>query len=79
MPLQELITLFNNNNTHIEIDTVNQKDNGYTDDPNVFTYTILLLSNDDNDIIAAESIDAFSDAEIISVINYFKKIRPLAK
>lgn len=77
--MQELITLFNNNNTHIEIDTVNQKDNGYTDDPNIFTYTILLISNEDNDVIAAESIDAFSDDEIISVINYFKKIRPLAK
>lgn len=77
--MQELITLFNNNNTHIEIDTVNQKDNGYTDDPNIFTYTILLISNEDNDVIAAESIDSFTDDEIISVINYFKKIRPLAK
>lgn len=77
--MQELITLFNNNNTHIEIDTVNQKDNGYTDDPNIFTYTILLISNEDNDVIAAESIDSFTDDKIISVINYFKKIRPLAK
>lgn len=77
--MQELINLFNNSSTHIEIDTINQKDNGYTDDPNAFTYTILLLSNEDNDIIAAESIDTFSDAEIISVVNYFKKIRPLAK
>lgn len=76
--MQELINLFNNSSTHIEIDTVNQKDNGYTDDPNVFTYTILLLSNEDNDVIAAESINAFTDTEITSVINYFKKIRPPA-
>lgn len=69
--MNELIKLFNTNKTHIEIDTINQKENGLTNDPSIFTYTIQLIDNNDNDPIASISIDQFSDKEIKDVIKYF--------
>lgn len=69
--MNELIRLFNTNKTHIEIDTINQKENGLTNDPSIFTYTIQLIDNNDNDPIASISIDQFSDKEIKDVIKYF--------
>lgn len=61
--LEKLISKFNTEETHIEIDTINQFENGTTTDKNAYTYTIYLINNADSEPITQESVDTFSFAE----------------
>lgn len=73
MKLKELITRFNTDETHIEVDVVNQKDNGMSDDASLYSYTVLLVLNDDRyNIFAETSIDVFDNNEIKHTIEYFE-------
>lgn len=72
--MDKLIELFNTDKTHIEIDVVNQYENGKTVNKHDYTYTIHLLNNSDNDSLCAECVESFSQAEIDSVIDYFGSI-----
>lgn len=67
--MDELIKLFNNEMTHIEIDTVNQRDNG--EDHDFYSYTVILLDNKTLEVIDNVSIDNFDREDIEWVKRFF--------
>lgn len=73
--MNELIRIFNDNETHIEIDTVNQKENGMTDNPNIYTYTVLLIDNASGDSIESEVSVRFDEKEIKSIRESFTRAK----
>lgn len=74
--MDTLIRIFNNDRTHIEIDCVNQKDNGTTSDASVYTYTGVLVENATGEIVdgAMVSISSFSGAPVLDIVSYFKEL-----
>ena len=68
--MDELIKLFNNEMTHIEVDTVNQKENGETD-YDFYSYTVMLIENKNSEIIDSVSIDTFDDSDVEWVSKIF--------
>lgn len=70
--MDKLIELFNTDKTHIEIDIINQYENGTTANKHEYTYTIHLVNSSDNDSLCAVSVDNFCQREIDSVIDYFE-------
>lgn len=71
--MKELISRFNTDKTHIEVDAINQKDNGMTNNPSLYSYTILLVLNDERySILAQTSLDLFDQEEIKHAIHYFE-------
>jgi len=71
--MYELIEKYNTDQTHIEIDAVNQKENGTTADGNIYSYTIYLMDNDSGDPINMVSVEKFNSYEVGFVIDYFDK------
>ncbi|MBO0438945.1 hypothetical protein [Candidatus Enterococcus ikei] len=71
--MYELIEIYNTDKTHIEIDTVNQKENGTTTDGNLYSYTIYLTDNESDDPINMVSVEKFNSYEVGFVIDYFDK------
>lgn len=68
--MHELIKEFNTDKTHLEFDTINQYDNGTTDEKNFYTYTVYLIDNKTNyPITGAVSINNFEDDSIQFVRN----------
>lgn len=72
--MEKLISMFNTEKTHIEIDTINQFENGTTTDKNLFTYTIYLINNADGEPIAQGSVNSFSSAETEMIYRNFTHI-----
>lgn len=70
--MEELILLFNNEKTHIEVDCINQKDNGTTKEDNVYTYTVLLICNATGEEIESASVKSFDKKDIKFVTSYFE-------
>ena len=68
--LETLISYFNNKETYIDIITVNQGENSF-DKNGVYSYTLYLMDNEDN-VIVAVSVDKFSTDEIKYAKNVFK-------
>ena len=62
--MKELIELFNDNDTHIEVDTLNQKDNGTTSGADIYSYTVILIDNKTRDNIESVSIRNFDKKDI---------------
>lgn len=73
--MNELIKTFNDNETHIEIDAVNQFENGSTKDRSVYSYTVILLQNETGEQICSVSIDKFDKDDIEFVKKYFNLAR----
>lgn len=71
--MNELIKQFNNAETHVEVDVLNQYENGTTDDRNIFTYTVYIVANKDNKHLATAGVDNFSEKEIKWVITELKR------
>ena len=69
--MEKLIRLFNNKDTHIEVDNENQFENGTTEDKNKYSYTIYLIDNYMKEEIESVSVDMFSDSEVEFVIEKF--------
>ena len=67
--MNELIEKFNNELTHIEIDAINQLENGGKDE---WTYTLLLIDNKTKDTINQISISDFGNAEMSHVRRVFE-------
>lgn len=74
--MDTLIRIFNNDRTHIEIDCINQKDNGTTSDASIYTYTVMLVENVTGEIVdgAMVSISSFSEAPVLDIVSYFKEL-----
>ena len=72
--MDKLIEFFNTDKTHIEIDIINQYENGTTANKHDYTYTIHLVNNSDNDSLCAASVENFCQGEIESVIDHFGNI-----
>lgn len=68
--MYELIQKYNTSETHIEIDTISQVENGMSADLPEYTYTVHLINNKTNDpLVGAISIDQFS-MEDIKFVDY---------
>ena len=67
--MNELIEKFNSKLTHIEIDAINQLENGGKDE---WTYTLLLIDNKTKDTINQISISDFGNAEMSYVRRVFE-------
>lgn len=73
MNVEELIKIFNTDKTHIEIDTINQHDNGMTTDKHEYTYTFLLVRNENQESLEHVSVEGFCLASIKFVHDCFEQ------
>ena len=69
--MYELIKTFNTKTTHIEVDTLNQEENGREV---LYSYTVYLIDNMTSEPIDFVSIDNFSKSDIDYVKNNFKRV-----
>ena len=69
--MYELIKTFNTKTTHIEVDTLNQEENG---GEVLYSYTVYLVDNITSQPINFVSIDNFSKQDIDYVKNNFKRM-----
>lgn len=69
--MYELIKTFNTKTTHIEVDTLNQEENG---GEFLYSYTVYLVDNITSQPIDFVSIDNFSKQDIDYVKNNFKRV-----
>ena len=68
MKMKEFIKKWNNQQTHIEIDNVDQ---AVETGGEGYTYTIYLIDHQDGEPMAMMSVDAFSEKEMELVDKYF--------
>ena len=68
--MYELIKTFNTKTTHIEVDTLNQEENG---GEVLYSYTVYLIDNMTSEPIDVVNIDDFSKSDIDYVKNNFKR------